>query len=165
VVVVGVRRAGMVAVVLAALTMGLAFAHTLELPQKLDYDAATWTQLQHSLYRYFAVVGGPLEVATVLAAVVFAVRAHRLRGGRLAAVGVVCFVLALGWWFVVVNTANAEVGRWAVDAVPSDWRRWRAQWEVGHAGHFVVTFAGFLALLGATVRVGAPDHRRVLGRF
>jgi hypothetical protein len=44
-------------VVLAALTMGLAFAHTLELPQKLAYDAATWTQLQHGLYRYFAIVG------------------------------------------------------------------------------------------------------------
>jgi hypothetical protein len=163
VVVAGARRAGMVAVVLAALTTGLAFAHTLELPQKLDYDAATWTQLQHSLYRYFAVVGGPLEVATVIAAVVFAVRARGLRGGRLAAVGAVCFVLALGWWFAVVNTANAEVGRWAVDAVPSDWRRWRAQWEFGHAGHFVVTFAGFLALLGATVRVGAAN-RRVPGR-
>jgi hypothetical protein len=27
--------------------------------------------------------------------------------------------------------------------------------EFGHAGHFVVTFAGFLALLGATARVGA----------
>jgi hypothetical protein len=39
-VVVGARRAGMVAMDLAALTMGLAFAHTLELPQKLDYDAA-----------------------------------------------------------------------------------------------------------------------------
>jgi hypothetical protein len=48
--------------------MGLAFAHTLELPQKLAYDAATWTRLQHSLYRYFAVIGGPLEVATVIAA-------------------------------------------------------------------------------------------------
>jgi len=68
VVVVGARRAGMVAVVLAGLTMGLAFAHTLELPQKLAYDAATWTRLQHSLYRYFAVIGGPLEVATVIAA-------------------------------------------------------------------------------------------------
>ena len=64
---VGARRAGMVAVVLAALTMGLAFAHTLELPQKLGYDVATWIQLQHSLYRYFAVVGGPLEVATIIA--------------------------------------------------------------------------------------------------
>jgi hypothetical protein len=145
-VVVGARRAGMVAVALAALTMGLAFAHTLELPHKLAYDAATWTQLQHSLYRYVAVIGGPLEVATVVAAVVFAVRARGLRGGRLAVVGAVCFVLALGWWFAVVNTANAEVGGWAVDGVPSDWRRWRAQWELGHAGQFVVTFAGFLAL-------------------
>jgi hypothetical protein len=42
---VGARRAGTVAVVLAALTMGLAFAYTLELPQKLAYEAATWTQL------------------------------------------------------------------------------------------------------------------------
>jgi hypothetical protein len=147
VVVVGARPAGMVAVVLAPLTMGLAFAHTLELPQKLAYEVATWTQIQHSLYRYFAVIGGPLEVATVIAAVVFAVRARGLRGGRLAVVGAVCFVLALGLWFAAVNTANAEVGRWAVDAVPSDWRRWRAQWEFGHAGHFAVTFAGFLALL------------------
>ena len=153
------RRAGMVAVVLAALTMGLAFAHTLELPQKLVYDAATWTQLQHSLYRYFAVIGGPLEVATIIAAVVFAVRARGLRGGRLAALGAALFVVALGWWFAVVNTANVEIGRWAVDAVPSDWRRWRAQWEFGHAAHFVVTLAGFLALLGATVRVGALDRR------
>jgi hypothetical protein len=54
-------------------------------------------------------------------------------------------------------------GRWAVDAVPSDWRRWRAQWEFGDAGHLVVTFAGFLVLLGATVRVGASE-RRVPGR-
>ena len=103
-------------------------------------------------------------MATIIAAVVFAVRARGLCGGRLAAVGAACFVLALGWWFAVVNTSNAEVGRGAVDAVPSDWRRWRAQWEFGHAGHFVVTFAGFLALLGATVRVGAQDHRRVPGR-
>jgi len=42
---VGARRAGIVAVVPAALTMGLAFAYTLELPQKLAYEAATWTQL------------------------------------------------------------------------------------------------------------------------
>jgi hypothetical protein len=58
------------------LTMGLAFAYTLELPRKRAYEAATWTQLQHSLYRYFAVIGGPLEVATIIAAVVFALRAR-----------------------------------------------------------------------------------------
>ena len=76
VVVVGARRAGWVAVVLAALTMGLAFAHALELPPEAAYEVATWTRLQHSLYRYFAMVGGPLEVATVIAAAVFALRAR-----------------------------------------------------------------------------------------
>ena len=75
---VGARRAGIVAVVPAELTMGLAFAYTLELPQKLAYEVATWTwiQLQHGRYRYFVMVGGPLEVATVIAAVVFALRAR-----------------------------------------------------------------------------------------
>jgi hypothetical protein len=162
-VVVGARRAGMVAVVLAGLTMGLAFAHTLELPQKLDYDAATWTRIQHSLYRYFAVIGGPLEVATVLAAVVFAVRAHRLRGG--------------GWpWSVLSARGCPGVVVYGVEH--GQRRGWSlgggcgavglaslaGQREFGHGGHFVVTFAGFLALLDATVRVGAPDHRPVLGR-
>ena len=105
---VGTRRAGVVAVVLAALTM------------RLGYDAATWTRVQHSLYRYSAVTGGPLEVETVVAAVVFGARARGLRGGRLATVGAACLVVALALWFAVVNTANAEMGRWAVDGVPSD---------------------------------------------
>jgi hypothetical protein len=144
-------------VVLAALTMGLTFAHTLELPQKMGYDAAMWTSVQHSLYRYFGLIGGPIEVAAVVAAVVFAVRARGLPAGRLATIGAACFIVALAWWFAVVNTANAEIGSWAADAVPSDWERWRAQWEFGHAAHFVLTLAGFLALLLATVLASAAE--------
>jgi hypothetical protein len=162
----GTRRAGIVAVVAAALTMGLTFAHTLELPQKLGYDAATWTRIQQSLYLYFGVVGGLVEVVAVIAAVVFAVRTRGRPGGRLAAVGAACFVVALAWWFAVVNTANAEIGGWAVNAAPSDWERWRAQWEFGHAAHFVLTLAGFLTLLLATVQ-GAAAVRggaEVVGR-
>jgi hypothetical protein len=154
------RTAGIVAVVLAALTMGLTFAHTLELPQKMGYDAAMWTSVQHSLYRYFAVIGGPIEVAAVIAAVVFAVRARGLPARRLATVGAACFIAALAWWFAVVNTANAEIGSWAVDAVQSDWERWRAQWEFGHAAHFALTLVGFLALLLATVLASAAESAR-----
>jgi hypothetical protein len=151
----GTQRAGIIAVVAAALTMGLTFAHTLELPQKLGYDAATWVHIQQSLYRYFGLVGGPVEVAAVIAAVVFAVRARGRPGGRLASVGAACFVIALALWFAVINTANAEIGSWAVDAAPSDWERWRGQWEFGHAAHFVLTLAGFLTLLVATAQAGA----------
>jgi hypothetical protein len=156
----GTRRAGIVAVAAAALTMGLTFAHTLELPQKLGYDAAMWIRVQQSLYRYFGLVGGPVEVAAVIAAVVFAFRARGRPGGRLAAVGAALFVVALAWWFAVVNTANAQIGGWAVDAAPSDWERWRAQWEFGHATHFALTLAGFLALLLATVRAAGGTATR-----
>jgi hypothetical protein len=85
-------------VVLAALTMGLAFAYTLELPQKLAYEVATWTQLQHGLYCYFAMVVGPLEVATVIAAVVFALRAVSVEQ-HLAGVG--------GWLLGVAHRDRA----------------------------------------------------------
>jgi ABC-type Fe3+ transport system permease subunit len=63
------QRTGIVAVVAAALTTGLSFAHTLELPQKLGYDAAMWTRIQQSLYLWFGVVGGALEVAAAVAEV------------------------------------------------------------------------------------------------
>jgi hypothetical protein len=55
----------------------------------------------------------------------------------------------------VVNTANGEIGSWTVGAAPSDWERWRTQWEFGHAVHFLLTLAGFLTLLLATVQVAA----------
>ena len=54
----------------------------------------------------------------------------------------------------MINTANAEIGSWAVDAAPPDWERWRAQWEFGHAVHFTLTLAGFLTLLLATALAG-----------
>ena len=151
----GMPWAGVIAVVLTALTMGMAFAHTLELPQKMGYDAVMWTSVMHGLYLYFAIIGGPVEVAAVIAALVFAVRYRGRPGRRLAAVGAACFVIALAWWFAVINTANSVIGKWALNAVPADWERWRMQWEFGHAAHFVLAFAGFLTLLLATVNAAA----------
>jgi hypothetical protein len=115
-----------------------------ELPQKMGYDAVMWTSVMHGLYLYFAIIGGPVEVAAVIAALVLAVRYRGRPGGRLAAVGAACFVIAMAWWFAVINTANSVIGKWALSAVPADWERWRMQWEFGHAAHFVLAFAGLL---------------------
>jgi len=48
--------------VLTALLMGTSFAHALEMPQKLSVDGQTWLTFQHTLYPYFAYIGGPLEL-------------------------------------------------------------------------------------------------------
>ena len=48
----------MITLMCTALVTGLAFAHVLELPQKMSYDAAEYARVQHSLYAYFASRGG-----------------------------------------------------------------------------------------------------------
>lgn len=146
---------------LAALTLGLSLAHLLELPQKLGWDATRWVEIEHTLYRWFGIVGGPLEVAAVIAAAVLAVRCARSglpSGGARAAA--VLFALALAEWALVVQTANNHIGQWDVAAIPADWSRWRSQWEWGHAGHFVLWLAGFVVLLGGSVRGAAARPGR-----
>ena len=49
-----------------ALAMGLAWAHLLEMPPKMQLDAQLYTHLDRTLYPYFAYVGGPVEVLAVI---------------------------------------------------------------------------------------------------
>ncbi len=96
------------ALVLAALTLGMAFAHTLELPQKMGYGPSLWATLNQTLYQYFAVVGGPVEVLNVGVLVGLAVTERRPRPrswGLLVAA--CCFGAALVVWFAVVQPGPA----------------------------------------------------------
>lgn len=140
--------------VLSALTLGMTFAHVLELPPRLAYEAELWTTLTqpNALYRYFGVVGGPLEIIAVIAcvALAFAIRPHRAR--RLAIMAAVLHAAALLTWLAVVAPANMEIGQWAASAIPSDWERWRVRWEAGHAFSFVLLLAGFTALAAAVLK-------------
>jgi len=60
----------MVTVMLAALSAGMSFSYLLEMPQKMNYDAAMYLDVTHTLYRYFAVIGGPIEVGGLVSAIV-----------------------------------------------------------------------------------------------
>lgn len=56
--------------ILAAFSMGMAFCHTLEMPAKIQYDAALWTTINQSLYWQFSSLPGIFsEVGAVLAAI------------------------------------------------------------------------------------------------
>jgi hypothetical protein len=139
---------------LSALTLGLTFAHVLELPQRLGYDARLWTQLTrpNALYRYFGVVGGPLEVAAVLGVAVLAVILRRQRpAGRFALAAAVLHAAALGVWLGVVLPANIDIGSWSTGGIPADWERWRVRWETGHAVSFGLLLVGFGALVLAVL--------------
>lgn len=146
--------------VLSALVLGLTFAHVLEMPQRLQYGAELWTRLTrpNALYRYFGLVGGPLEVAAVLSISALAAVVRRRRpAGRLAAAAAALHAAALGTWLAVVAPANVEIGRWAARGIPSDWQHWRIRWETGHAASFALLLAGFCLLVAA---VRADSRKR-----
>lgn len=140
---------------LAGLGLTMGAAHALEMPQKLAYSPELYTAVNSTLYRYFAVVGGFVMVAGILAAAVLAyrVRGEASFGWTLA--GAVCLAVSFGLWLALVapvNGAVAEVTRAAPEAVPALWFRLRGRWEYGHLASFVAWLAGFKLLLWATVR-------------
>jgi hypothetical protein len=136
-------------VLLVCLLLGTSFAHTLEMAAKLDYDSQRWMAAQHTLYRAFATIGGPIEFGAILCAIVFAVllRDHRPALLLLASIAAICLAFAFfGIWIHVTNAVNAEVARWTPNAVPPDWAAWRNRWEYSHLVRFALHLVAFAAL-------------------
>jgi Domain of unknown function (DUF1772) len=136
------------ALLLTALLMGLTFAHVLEMPVKLRLDGPTWLNLQHTLYPYFALIGGPIELLAILASVVLAYLGRGQPNFPLTlAAAVLLMASFFGLWLGLVSPANARTAEWTAQTLPPDWAVWRARWEWGHAGSFVLQLAAFCLLL------------------
>src|SRR4030095_15602806 len=90
----------LVTLLLTALLLGTTFAHTLEIPAKLQYDGPLWTRLQRTLYSGFLWIGGPVELAAIVAASVLAfMLRHEHWSFLLAAAAALCLAVAFfGVW-------------------------------------------------------------------
>ncbi|MBN2885087.1 MAG: hypothetical protein JXM75_00065, partial [Chromatiaceae bacterium] len=100
-----------ITLLLAALGLTMGAAHVLELAPKMQYDARLYLEVTSSLYRFYGMVGGPVQVSALIAA---ALLAYRLRGRpafRLTLWGALSLTLSLGLWFALVQPVNAEWGR------------------------------------------------------
>ncbi len=87
---------------LVALTLGMTFAHVMEIPGKLRLDGTTWLAVQHNLYVAFGVAGAAIEVLAILSTWILLLM---VRGRRPAV-----------WW-----TLAAAI---AVTAGLADWFPW-----------------------------------------
>lgn len=130
-------------VLLVALVTGLAFAHVLELPAKMQYEAHLYITLQKSLYVQWGPpqLGSFLEPAAIAATgfLVFFSR-HRRRWFGLAAL--LLLLLAFpGVFFWLVAPANAGFAGAVLPSIPPDWMALRSSWETGHAIRFALQFA------------------------
>ena len=155
-----------ITLILAALSMGMAFCHTLELPAKMQYDAVLWTTINQSLYWQFGSLPGIFsEVGAVLAAIALTVLVRKHRPVfNWTLIGAVFLALSLVVWFMFVAPMNAEFAQWTVDSIPANWRQVRNQWEYSHAIRFILQLVGFSALL-ISILVETSTNRRFRDRI
>jgi hypothetical protein len=144
-----------VAVMLAALTLGLSFCHLMQLPSRMGWDQYLWvgSTVQGGLYATFGSVGAVIDVACVivLALLAYFVREHDRPGLALASIAALLFALGIVLWWVLVYPVNVELAKWVNGPVPTDWTVYRSRWEWGHAIIAAVELAGFAALAGSVL--------------
>ena len=163
-----VTACAVVAVVIAALSLGLSFAHVLEAPPRLNiWPPELWreTTVFNGQFKFFAVLGGPLDVAAVLApaALAFASRGTR-QTSLLFAAAALFYAVALALWFGLVAPANAIMATWTPGPVPADFHAVQLRWETGHMAMAAAKLIGFVFAALALVAVGARSARPGLAR-
>jgi hypothetical protein len=144
------RRLRFVVLLLAALTLTMEAAHVLELPRKMAWEPELYSAVNSTLYLYFAVVGGPLTVLTLLTGTVLVIALRRRPGFGWTLAGVLAYYLAFAVWLTVVAPVNSTVAAaHASDpaSLPRLWAALRARWEYGHAAGFVLQLLGLACLL------------------
>lgn len=136
-----------VAIMMAALSFGPSFSHVLEAgPRLTEWTTELWREATvfGGQFRYFAIVGAPVDVGTIVATGFLAYLSRRKRiAFRLALAGCLLFGLALVVWATWVAPANAVLATWQPGPIPSEFEATRLRWETGH---MAVTAIKLLAL-------------------
>lgn len=130
-----------------ALTLGLAFAHVLEIPGKLRLDGPDWLTVQHNLYIAFGVVGAGVELLAIGLTWALVWRRRNTPDSANVLCAAVCVTLGLTAWALIVAPVNAILNHWTAETLPQDWWRYRDRWEFGHAIQCALFAGGFILLL------------------
>ena len=140
-----------VAILLVALTAGLALAHVLEQSAKMQYDAALYITLQKSLYVQWGPpqVGGFVEPAAIAATGLLAFFVRKSKRTFLLSLSAL-FALLLAFpviFFWLVAPANTAFLVATLPSIPPNWTDLRSNWETGHAIRFGLQFAALSSLV------------------
>jgi hypothetical protein len=153
------RALRFLALMLTALTMGMAFCHLLQMPAKLAYSGPQWLLLQQTLYGNYRALGALIDVGAVACALALtlAVRArHPALGWTLF--GTICLAGAHAAWWAGIVPLNAQIAQLTPHVLPPEWAELRLQWEYTHAMRFALLAAALGALVLSVV-VETPRRR------
>jgi hypothetical protein len=140
---------------LAALGLIMGGAHVLELPVRMQYEPPFYLQVTRTLYGYFGLVGGPIQIFAFLASAVLSWLLRGRTAFRSTLLGAACLGLSLVLWFMLVQAVNVAWAE-ALQTDPADavkaYAQLRSRWEYGHVAAFVVWLLGFTLLLNGLLR-------------
>lgn len=133
--------------VLTALSLGASWSHVLQIRGKAVWPGPLWRAAMESLYRDYAIVGGVVELAAILAGwwLVLAARntpAFRWALGSALLLSVAFFVV----WTGFIAPINRVFATWSPSSLPADWASYRDRWEMWHAVIAALKLAAFSAL-------------------
>jgi len=150
----GVRVVRAIALGSAGLTLSVASAHVVELPNKLQLAGPLWLAVQQQLYRGWDLLTAPCEIAAILASctLVYLVRGRRSVMAS-AAAAATCMAIALLLFAGIVAPVDTAVQSWTVATLPASWPAYRVRWEIGHA----ITAALALTAVIAVLRTAFAD--------
>ena len=135
----------------AALSLGLSFAHVMELlPRLTQWSPELWreTTVFNAQFWLFAVVAAPLDLCAIAFPAVLALILHADRSAfRFAVAAAVLYALALAAWFALVAPANSVLSTWTSGPVAGNFDAIRLRWETGHMAVASIKLIGFVALV------------------
>lgn len=160
-----VQAVSIVALVLVAVTMGLALAHALEFPGKLRLDEQTYRSVQAIYYPGFTIGGlvGELGGLLVLIVLVFVLPAGTEKFWWSAAALGFMVLLHATYWILTHPVNSVWLEGTQVSGMSSmffstfagedaDWRQLRNLWEWSHVVRACFGGAGFVSLAVALTR-------------
>jgi hypothetical protein len=150
------------ALVMTALSLAPSYAHVLEAPPRLTvWSPDLWREATvfGGQFRLFAIVGGPVDIAAILLAILLAVLLWRRQPAFASALaGAMLFALGLAAWIVVVAQANSVLATWQPGPIPDEFFAIRNRWETGHMIVAALKFLGFIAVaIGAVTADRRPE--------
>jgi hypothetical protein len=134
------------AMLFAALALGPALAHLLELPNKIGLPRDEYLAVQQ-IYRGWALLG-IVVVGALLSSLALAVAARRHRPEFVPAlVAFLCIAGTQAIFWTFTFPANQATDNWTV--LPANWEALRVQWEYSHAASAALNLAAVVALIAA----------------
>jgi hypothetical protein len=127
----------------------------MEMPVKLSYSPAMYAEVTSTLYAWYGIAGGPVQVAAVIAVAILAVQSRHTSPGRLVAASAAALLISLVLWGLIVSPVNSA---WAEAVGSADlvaaYERLRSRWEFGHLAAFIAWLTGWFGLVAAITAAG-----------